>query len=258
MNRLLSNLYCGEESFRRILTCVVLLWMQVANADVALLPVTIDLHDTESMQRGAKMFMNYCSGCHSLHYMRYNRMAKNLGLTTFTGEIDTDLLFNNLIFTTAKIEDPIEISMLPVDARQWFGRAPPDLSLSARQFGPAWLYTYLKSFYVDKTRPFGANNLLVPDVGMPNSLAPLAGKVIAVPEPGHADGSTKSLLLVEPGEMTEQQFDSAIRDLVTFLTYVSEPVKLERRRIGWFVVLFLVVFLIIAYQLKKFYWRDVK
>ncbi|MCX7118247.1 MAG: cytochrome c1 [Legionellales bacterium] len=229
-----------------------------ALASVELLPVSIDLHDQEAMQRGAKIFMNYCSGCHSLKYMRYNRMAKDLGLTKFTGDVDTDLLVNNLIFTTAKIPDPIENSMPEVDARQWFGRVPPDLSLAARERGSSWLYTYLKSFYADKNRPYGANNLLIPDVSMPNVLAPLQGLVIAEngkhpqeqPTPMH-------LLLVEPGDMSQQQFDSTVRDLVTFLTYVGEPGQLVHHRIGWFVLLFLGMFLAIAYPLKKIYWRNI-
>jgi ubiquinol-cytochrome c reductase cytochrome c1 subunit len=237
---------------------IALLSVQVADAEVSLLPVTINLHDSASIQRGAKLYMNYCSGCHSLHYMRYNRMAKDLGLTTFNGDIDKDLLFNNLIFTTAKVEDPIEVSIPAEDARQWFGRVPPDLSLSARKYSPAWLYTYLKGFYVDKTRPFGTNNILIPDVAMPNILAPLAGKVIAIPGGAHASGHLPArLLLVEPGEMDAQQFDSALQDLVTFMVYVAEPVKLVRYKIGWIVILFLSVLLIVAYLLKKAYWRNI-
>lgn len=226
---------------------------------VKLLPITVNLHDMESIQRGARIFMNYCSGCHSLRYMRYNRMAKDLGLTTFTGEIDKDLLMNNLIFTTAKIEDPIEISMPANDARQWFGRVPPDLTLVSRKYSPEWLFTYLKSFYVDKSRPFGANNLLVPDVAMPNILAPLGGKVTAIPKGEHTNQHlSERLLLIEPGEMSEQQFDSTVRDLVSFLVYVGEPAKLVRYRMGWFVMFFLCIFLTIAYQLKKTYWRNIK
>ena len=244
---------------RFFLSLIIVLFIQVAHAEVELLPVTINLHDMASMQRGAKLFMNYCSGCHSLRYMRYNRMAKDLGLTTFSGDIDKDLLINNLIFTTAKVEDPIGVSMPPQDARQWFGRVPPDLSLSARKYSPAWLYTYLKSFYIDKNRPFGVNNVLIPDVAMPNVLAALAGKVIAIPAAGHSNGYLPSrLLLVEPGEMSQQQFDSAVQDLVTFMVYVAEPVKLVRYRIGWIVIVFLCIFLIVAYQLKKAYWRDIQ
>ena len=233
-------------------------WAHVAVADVELLPIVIDVQDQEKLQRGAKTFMNYCSGCHSLRYMRYNRMAKDLGLTTFTGDIDSDLLVNNLIFTTAKIHDPIENSMPAAGARQWFGRVPPDLSLSAREHGPEWLYTYLKNFYADKKRPFGANNALVPDVSMPNILAPLEGYVIAEQqERGSSNQQPLRLVLVEQGEMSQQQFDSTLQDLVTFLVYVAEPVQLIRYRIGVMVILFLCLLLIVAYQLKTFYWRNV-
>ncbi|HAU0997136.1 TPA: cytochrome c1, partial [Legionella pneumophila] len=187
--------------------------------------VPVDINDKESLQRGAKMFMNYCSGCHSLKYMRYNRMAQDLGLTTFDGQIAEDLLKNNLIFTQANIYDPIQIAMSPEDAKQWFGMVPPDLSLSARDRGPVWIYNYLKSFYSDPSRPFGANNLLMPDVAMPNVLEPLIGKVILVKD---KNSHANSLLVVKRGEMFEGQFDSALRDLVNFLVYVGEPAKLIR------------------------------
>ena len=125
------------------------------------------------LQRGAKLYMNYCSGCHSLKYLRYSTMAKGLGLTTFDGQIDKPLLQDNLIFTTLPVHSPIEIAMSEEDAVQWFGIKPPDLSLIARARGTAWIYTYLKSFYADNTRPFGSNNMLVPDVAMPNVLLSL-------------------------------------------------------------------------------------
>ncbi len=228
-------------------------------ADIELLPVAIDLHDKAKLQRGAKIFMNYCSGCHSLRFMRYNRMAKDLGLITFAGDIDSDLLVNNLILTKATVQDPIENSMPATDARQWFGRLPPDLSLSARERGPDWIYTYLKSFYADKTRPFGANNALLPDVAMPNILEPLEGKVIAKHGDDNADHHVPlHLVLVKQGEMSQQEFDSTLQDLVTFLVYVAEPVQLIRYRIGVVVILFLFLFLVVARQLKKSYWQDVR
>lgn len=229
-----------------------------AGDDVPLLPVKIDLSDKEKLQRGAKLFMNYCSGCHSLKYMRYNRMAMDLGLTTFDGQLDKDLLVNNLIFTHATIHDPIEISMPPVDARQWFGVIPPDLSLVARKRGEKWLYTYLNSFYEDKSRPFGSNNLLIPNVAMPDVLAPLTGRVIAVkPDKPASNQPIKYLLNMGGGEMTEQEFASAMQDLVTFLVYVGEPVKLVRYRAGGFVMVYLGIFLLIVYRLKKNYWKEI-
>lgn len=229
--------------------------LQAAASKVEISSIDIDLRDQAKIQRGAKLFMNYCSGCHSLRYMRYNRMAEDLGLTTFDGELDKDLLVSNLIFTSATIYDPIQISMPAIDARQWFGITPPDLSLSARERGPEWIYTYLKSFYADDSRPFGANNLLVPDVAMPNVLAPLAGKVIAIREGDPKKSVISHLVLVENGEMNQQQFDSAVQDLVSFLVYVGEPVKLVRYRIGIMVLIFLSIFLVAAYLLKKAYWK---
>lgn len=145
--------------------------------------------------------------------------------------------------------------MSPEDAKQWFGMVPPDLSLSARDRGPVWIYNYLKSFYSDPSRPFGANNLLMPDVAMPNVLEPLIGKVILVKD---KNSHANSLLVVKRGEMFEGQFDSALRDLVNFLVYVGEPAKLIRYKLGVFVLLFFCIFLIAAYSLKKAYWKQLK
>lgn len=226
----------------------------VLASDLAREPVSIDLKDKDRLQRGAKLFMNYCSGCHSLKYMRYNRMAEELGLTTFDGQLDEALLKNNLIFTTASVYDPIRIAMLPEDAKQWFGIVPPDLSLSARDRGTEWIYNYLRSFYSDNSRPFGTNNLLVPDVAMPNVLEPLIGKMILI---NNKVTHASELVLIEHGEMYQAEFDSAIKDLVTFLEYVGEPAKMVRYQMGIFVILFLCLFFIISYRLKKLYWRRI-
>lgn len=221
---------------------------------VPLLPVSIDLHNTKRLQRGAKLFMNYCSGCHSLHYLRYDRMAKDLNLIDFTGEPDANLLFNNLIFTKARLLDPITISMPPSDARQWFGVLPPDLSLIARRRGANWLYTYLKSFYADEKRPFGANNVLFPDTAMPNVLESLSGIYFLNPD----SGNKRQLLRLSPGTMNALEFDSALNDLVHFLVYVGEPAQLQRIRIGKGVMIFLFILLIFTYQLKKLYWKKTR
>lgn len=209
-----------------------------------LLPAKIDVNDKSALQRGAKIYMNYCSGCHSLRYMRYNRMAQDLGLVTFDGEIDEVLLFNNLIFTHAKIQDPIEISLSLTDARQWFGTLPPDLSLITRKRSPDWIFTYLKSFYVDSTRPFGSNNLLIPGVAMPNVLAPLSGKIILRKNEEKTYPTLSQLIRVTNGEMTEQEFDNTLQDLVTFLSYVGDPNKNNRHTIGYFVLFSSVFFLL--------------
>lgn len=230
----------------------LLLTKQISLAnEIEMQSISIDINDKKRLQRGAKLFMNYCSGCHSLKYMRYNRMAEDLGLTYADGTIDKNLL-NNLIFTQATFNDTIRIAMPPEDAKRWFGIVPPDLSLSARERGAAWLYHYLKNFYSDKSRPFGVNNQMVPNVAMPNILEPLMGEMILV-----SDNQThlSSLLLVQQGEMTPIQFDNSLQDLVTFLVYVGEPVKLVRYKIGLFVIIFLCILLIVVYFLKRIYWR---
>lgn len=241
-----------------LLLTYVFMSVGYASSAIPLLPVTVDVGNQAALQRGARIYMNYCSGCHALRYMRYDRMAIDLGLTTFAGQLDTDLLRNNLVFTEAKIQDPIQISMPPDDARQWFGKVPPDLSLTAREHGADWLYTYLKSFYADNKRPFGANNLVLPDVAMPNILAPLQGQVVRMgPFQDERPRDILSLVLLKPGEMSPHQFDSMLTDLVTFLVYVGEPAQLQRRTIGWYVLAFLLGLVVITYQLKKAYWKKI-
>ena len=224
--------------------------MQIALAnEIPVQSISIDITNKPRLQRGAKLFMNYCSGCHSLKYMHYNQMAKDLGLTE--GKVEKKLI-NNLIFTKAILYDPIAIAMPPEDAKRWFGVVPPDLSLSARERGAVWLYNYLKSFYSDNARLFGVNNLLVPNVAMPNVLEPLMGQMILV------SNNESSLLLVKHGEMPPIQMDSALQDLVTFLVYVAEPAQLIRYRLGIFVLIFLCIMFIAAYLLNRVYWRRLK
>lgn len=223
--------------------------------DVHLEAANIDLGDQASLQRGAAYFVNYCMGCHSLQYMRYNRMAEDLG-------IDEVALRKNLILTDAKPGDLMTNAMRAEDGEKWFGTAVPDLTLVTRWRSPDWLYTYLKGFYADPARPYGANNLVFPEVGMPHVLAPLQGVQKAVYEehPG-ADGDVvKKVVGVEPaqsGDMTPEQYDTMVRDLTNFLAYAGEPMKLERQRLGIYVLLFLGLFFILAYALKKEYWKDV-
>lgn len=200
-----------------------------ATADLKLLPVSIHVDDKPSLQRGAKLYMNYCSGCHALKYMQYMRMGIDLGLTRFDGSLDQDLLTNNLIFTRASVHAPIDVSMPAEDARQWFGIVPPDLSLIVKVRGADWLYTYLKSFYDDASRPFGSNNLLKPNLAMPNVLA----------------------------SFNSQELDPMLVDLLTFLAYVAEPNKGERIYMGLFVLGFLLVLLGFVWQLKKAYWQKI-
>ena len=214
----------------------------------------IDPENKESLQRGARLFVNYCLSCHSAALMRYERMGNDLG-------IDEKLVSENLMFTGGKVGDLMTVATSAQDAKEWFGTVPPDLSVIARARGVDWLYTYLRSFYQDDSRHIGVNNLVFPDVGMPNVLWELQG----VQEPvittvKHEDGTevkTVDLELVEPGLMSPKEFDRAVRDLVNFLDYMGEPAKYERRHLGVKVVLFLLVFLVLAYLLKKEFWRDV-
>ncbi|KXX65430.1 cytochrome c1 [Marichromatium gracile] len=212
----------------------------------------IDLHDKVSLQRGAKYFVNYCMGCHSLQYMRYNRMAEDLG-------IDEISLRENLIFGDAKPGDLMTNSMRPEDGEKWFGTAIPDLTLVTRWRSPDWVYTYLKSFYVDDTRPYGVNNVLFPLVGMPHVLGGLQGVQQPVMSEPHDGGEAIAVgvELVEEGTLSTEEYDTMVRDITAFLTYAGEPMKLERQRLGLYVLLFLGVFFLIAYFLKKEYWKDI-
>ncbi len=223
-----------------------------AGGHVHLDQANIDPTDQASLQRGAKFFVNYCLGCHSAKYQRYNRMAQDIGLTE-------EQVKANLMFTTDKIGNTMEIAMSPADANKFFGTTPPDLSLIARSRGVDWLYTYLRSFYIDESRPTGVNNVVFKDVGMPHVMWELQGwqKAIFKENEHGGDPIFERFELVKPGSMTPEEFDAAIRDLVNFLDYVGEPYKLERQRLGVKVLLFLAIFFVLAYLLKKEYWKDV-
>jgi ubiquinol-cytochrome c reductase cytochrome c1 subunit len=215
----------------------------------------IDLSDKGSLQRGAKYFVNYCQGCHSLKYMRYNRMGADL-------DIDEVALRQNLIFDDTKPGELMNNAMRPEDGEKWFGTAIPDLTLVSRWRSPDWLYTYLKSFYADPNRPYGVNNLVFPDVGMPHVLGELQGiqQPVIEEHPGEGGEMVKKVTGVGApagGSMSAEQYDAIVTDLTAFLTYAGEPVQMERKRLGWYVIAFLIVFTILAYLLKKEYWRDV-
>ncbi len=218
----------------------------------------IDLTDQAALQRGAKYFMGYCAGCHSLKYARYNRMAKDIGLTE-------DQVMENLVFNAdTKVGSLIEVPMRAADGEAWFGTPIPDLTLVARNKvgGPDWLYTYLKSFYMDDSRPYGVNNTVFPDVGMPDVLWRQRGTQKVVYREGtDAAGNPAEVFdhfePVDSGTLSAEEFDTLVRDLTTFLAYMGEPMQLERRSLGIYVILFLLVFAVLAYLLKKEYWRDV-
>jgi len=225
----------------------------------------VQLNNKAALQKGAKLFMNFCASCHTLKYLRYNRLAQDLELTDYEGQIDTKLLYSNLIFTESKAHEPIVNAMPQADARQWFGVEPPDLSLIARIRTPDWLYSYLTGFYTDPSRPFGVNNWVYPDVAMPNVLINMQGEQFPLfrEEKIRLNGiytsqTIEGVLLLKSGSMYEQEFKSAVNDLVTFLVYVSEPTKAKRMTIGVGVMLFLIILLAVVYCLKKNYWKNIR
>ncbi|MEO5342428.1 MAG: cytochrome c1 [Gammaproteobacteria bacterium SHHR-1] len=228
---------------------------QAAGGGAKLDPANVDLSDQASLQHGAKLFMNYCLNCHSLQYQRYQRMADDIGLTYEEVE-------DNMIFGNHKIGDLMTVAMSAEDATRWFGAPPPDLSVIARARGADWLYTYLRSFYVDPKRPFGVNNTVFPDVGMPHVLWELQGMQKALfNETKDAGGNPHKEFAgfesVSSGSMDPGEYDNAVRDLTAFLVYVGEPIQMERKRLGVYVILFLLVFTVLAYLMKKEYWKDV-
>jgi ubiquinol-cytochrome c reductase cytochrome c1 subunit len=186
-----------------------------------------DISNTASLQNGAKLFMNYCSGCHAISFMRYNRIGEDLGLSD-------ELVAENLMFSSNKLGETITTAMPEDAAAKWFGVTPPDLSLVARSKGTDWIYTYLRSFYEDESRIFGVNNSVLVNASMPDVLWSL-----------------------KQGQ-TEANFDQNVRDITNFLDYVGEPAKLIRLKLGKWVLLFLGILFILAYLLKKEYWKDVK
>lgn len=215
----------------------------------------VDLGNKASLQRGAAIFANYCLSCHSASYMRYNRLSEDLGLTE-------EQVKENLMFTTDKIGDVMQVAMSPDDAANWFGTTPPDLSVVARSRGADWLYSYLKAFYVDESRPFGVNNAVFKDVAMPHVLWELEGLKKPVRET-HTDEEGKEVEAVvgyetvTPGVYTAVEYDRAVNDLVNYLVYMGEPAKLVRYQLGVWVLLFLVLLFVVSYFLKKEYWKDV-
>jgi ubiquinol-cytochrome c reductase cytochrome c1 subunit len=212
----------------------------------------IDPHDAISIQRGARTFVNYCLNCHSASAMRYNRLT-DLGLTE-------QQIKENLLFTDNKVGDPMTISASRKDQLQWFGVAPPDLSVIARSRGTDWLYTYLRTFYRDEQRPTGWNNLAFPNVGMPHALWQLQGSQVLKTESEEHDGRKvehKKLVLEKPGSLSPLEYDNLTRDLVNFLSYMGEPEKTKRSQIGVVVLFFLLLLLVPAWLLKREYWKDV-
>ena len=212
-----------------------------------------DLSDRASLQRGAQLYMNYCAGCHSLKYMRYSRMAEDLGLTE-------DEVMKNLNFTGAKFGEQVQVSMPAAGGEKWFGKMPPDLSVISRVRGSDWIYTYLKSFYLDESRPLGWNNKLFPNASMPNPLWELQGLQHAEfgpVDPATGERHVEGLKVAQAGRQSAQEFDQTARDITNFLEYVGEPAALKRQSVGVWVILFLAALTFLAYLLKQEYWTDV-
>lgn len=215
----------------------------------------VNLGDQASLQRGAKMFLNYCVSCHSAQYMRYNRVAADLG-------IPEDVMKSKLMLATDKIGDTMNITMKPEDSEVWFGVTPPDLSVTARSRGADWLYSYLNGFYLDPSRASGVNNLFFPGAAMPHVLWELQGLKRAVfKTETSADGAVVQVFehfeSERPGLLNDMEYRKATRDLVGFMVYVGEPAKLVRYALGVKVIGFLFIFFIAAYLLKREYWKDI-
>lgn len=227
----------------------------LAEGEPGLLQAKVNLNNTASLQRGAKYFVNYCMGCHSAQYVRYNRVGEDLGLNDAQLE-------NYLMPAGAKTSDTMMSAMQPADAEKWFNRAPPDLSLEARSRGADWIYSYLKSFYVDPKSPTGANNLMLPNAAMPDVVWELQGmqQPVYKTEKGE-DGTSLQVFAhfdqVSQGKLTPEQYDQVAMDLTNFLSYIAEPVQLERRDLGLKVIGFLIVFFLFAFLLKREIWKKV-
>lgn len=209
----------------------------------------VNIRDTAAAQRGARLFVNYCMSCHAASYMRYNRLAEDLGLAE-------DAVMENLAFADVKIGETMDIAMRPGDAEKWLGKVPPDLSLISRSRGADWLYTYLLTFYQDSSG--GWNNQTLPNASMPHVMWQLQGiqkPVYATDAEGHE--AVDHLVLHKPGLQTPEEYEGSVRDLVTFLEYLGEPAQIKRKNTGVWVLLFLAFFTMIAYLLKAEYWRDV-
>ncbi|WP_112183479.1 cytochrome c1 [Ralstonia sp. GX3-BWBA] len=222
---------------------------------VPLDPAPNQSSDTSALQRGAKLFVNYCLNCHGASAMRYNRL-RDIGLSE-------EQIKQNLLFSSDKVGDMMHIAMDREDAKKWFGAVPPDLSVIARARGSDWLYTYLRTFYRDDTRPTGWNNLVFDKVGMPHVLWELQGQQVpkyaeVKSEHGEAEKKLVGLEVTVPGKMNKVEYDQAVADLVSYLDWMAEPAGNLRKRLGVWVLLFIGVFFVLAWRLNAAYWKDIK
>ena len=226
-----------------------------AGGGVELEASDIDPGNVASLQRGARNFMNYCSGCHSAQYVRYNTIGKDL-------ELSEEQLVDNLMFNAEKTFETITVSMPAKSAARWFGNPPPDLSLLARSKGPDYIYNFLKGFYLDAESPTGVDNHVLQGTSMPHVLWELQGykraKFAEHTEDGVTSREFEGFEKVTAGSLDEEDYDDFVRDTVNFLAYIAEPIRSERRKLGVWVLMYLIVFLVIAAMLKKQIWKDVK
>ncbi len=244
------------------LICVVTLlipsvgWSAAGNGP--LFHMNVDVHHQKSLQRGAKLFVNYCLSCHSLAYSRYNRVAKDLG-------ISEENMREHLMFTGRKYGDTMTVAMTTEQGKTWFGASPPDLSVRARSRGSDWIYSFLKSFYIDEKATRGVNNKMLQGTSMPHVLWELQGLQVLKDDTGHDEkaasghggGDHSPFELAVPGQLTPEEYDKSMSDLVNFLVYVGEPAQLNRKSIGVGVLFFLAALGVLAYFMKRDYWKDV-
>ncbi|MGJ8618827.1 MAG: cytochrome c1 [Methylophilaceae bacterium] len=215
----------------------------LANTAEIIASAPIDPSDNASLQRGARTFINNCLNCHSASYMRYNRLV-DIGLTE--NEIK-----ENLLLAADKVGDTMQTAMDPSDAKKWFGVAPPDLSVEVRARGADWVYAYMRGFYKDETTPSGWNNVVFDKVAMPHVLYQLQGEQ-------RLNHETHELELVTPGRLSPEEYDEFVADLTNYMAFMAEPAKQQRKMLGVWVILFLVVLLVLAKKLKAAYWKDIK
>ena len=236
-----------------LVVSLLLPMLAMANETAHLDRASINPNNQASLQRGAKVFVNFCLNCHSAAYMRYNRLA-DIGLSN--AQIKA-----NFLFAGEKVGDTMTVAMPKKDAKAWFGAAPPDLSVAARSRGADWLYSYLRGFYRDDTRPTGWNNTVYDKVAMPHILWQLQGQqILKVEEKVDAHGvktDVHTLVLDKPGTMSPAEYDAMIGDLVNYLAFMAEPSKNQRLQLGLIVLLFLSLLFVVSYYLKKEFWKDI-
>ena len=246
-----------------------------ADSDWIMQPMSPDLGDTPSLQRGANLYVNFCLGCHSLEHQRYERTADDLG------EIPHELMVANVIHTGQKIGEHIQSAMSEEDAKAWFGAAPPDLTMVTRVRSPEWVYNFLLTFYEDSSRPLGVNNKVFPNVAMPHVMLSLQGiqeevcignrpidlldvqtaleqdRVESIKE-GGVENCAELSLIPGSGTFSVEEYEQAAFDIANFLHYVGDPTRAEREALGKYVIGFLLILLVLAYFLNRNYWTDVK